>query len=211
MIRVKICGLTDTAGIDAAVAAGADWIGLNFFPASPRAVRPVQAAALAARAPGITRVGLFVEAGDDEIAATLAAVPLDVLQIYADAPRAAAIRTRFGLPVWRSVGVSDRGELPAGTEGVDALLIEAKPPPGATRPAGNAVSIDWSLLAGWAPDYPWLLAGGLTPDNVAEAIRLSGATAVDVASGVERTKGVKDPALIHAFVAAARASNADPR
>ena len=206
LTRVKICGLTDMAGVDAAAAAGADWIGLNFFPASARAVRPAQAAALAARAPGIARVGLFVEASDDEIAATLAVVPLDVLQIYADAPRAAAIRARFGRPVWRSVGVSDRSELPAGTEGVDALLIEAKPPPGATRPAGNAVSIDWTMLAGWAPPYPWLLAGGLTPENVAEAIRLSGATAVDVASGVERTRGIKDPGLIQAFVAAARAA-----
>jgi phosphoribosylanthranilate isomerase len=204
MIRVKICGLTDAAGMQAVASAGADWVGFNFFPASPRHVRPAQAAALAALAPGISRVGLFVEAGDDEIAATLAAVPLDVLQIYADAPRAAAIRARFGRPVWRSVGVSDRAELPAGTEGADALLIEAKPPPGATRPAGNAARIDWSILTGWAPGYPWLLAGGLTPENVADAIRLSGAVAVDVSSGVERAKGVKDPALIRGFVAAAR-------
>jgi phosphoribosylanthranilate isomerase len=211
MIRVKICGLTDIAGTQAAAAAGADWIGFNFFAASPRFVRPAQAAALATHAPGIARVGLFIEAGDDEIAATLAMVPLHVLQIYADAPRAAAIRARFGRPVWRSVGVSDRSELPATTEGADALLIEAKPPPGATRPAGLGLSIDWSMLAGWTPAYPWLLAGGLTPDNVGAAIRLSGATAVDVSSGVEKTKGVKDPALVAAFIAAARAGNADPR
>jgi phosphoribosylanthranilate isomerase len=203
-IRVKICGITTEAGMDAAVAAGADWVGLNFFPASPRHVTPQRAADLAAR-PGLpTLVGLFVKPEDAEIAATLAAVKLDVLQVYVDAPRAAEIRARFGLPVWRAVGVSAATDLPRDPGGVDGFVIEAKAPPGATRPGGNAVTFDWSILADWRAPAPWLLAGGLGPDNVAEAIRATGAAAVDVASGVEREKGIKDPALVAAFVHAAR-------
>jgi phosphoribosylanthranilate isomerase len=202
--RVKICGITTEAGMDAAVAAGADWVGLNFFPASPRHVTPRRAAELAAR-PGLpTLVGLFVKPEDPEIAAVLAAVKLDVLQVYVDAPRAAEIRTRFGLPVWRAVGVSAATDLPRDPGGVDGFVIEAKAPPGATRPGGNAVTFDWSILAGWHAPAPWLLAGGLGPDNVAEAIRATGATAVDVASGVEHEKGIKDPALVAAFARAAR-------
>jgi phosphoribosylanthranilate isomerase len=202
--RVKICGITTEAGMDAAVAAGADWVGLNFFPASPRHVTPQRAAELAAR-PGVpTLVGLFVKPEDAEIAATLAAVTLDILQVYVDAPRAAEIRARFGLPVWRAVGVSAAADLPRDPGGVDGFVIEAKAPPGATRPGGNAVTFDWSILAGWQAPAPWLLAGGLGPDNVAEAIRATGATAVDVASGVEREKGIKDPALVAAFARAAR-------
>jgi phosphoribosylanthranilate isomerase len=203
-IRVKICGITTEAGMDAAVAAGADWVGLNFFPASPRHVTPQRAAELAAR-PGVpTLVGLFVKPEDAEIAATLAAVTLDILQVYVDAPRAAEIRARFGLPVWRAVGVSAAADLPRDPGGVDGFVIEAKAPPGATRPGGNAITFDWSILAGWRAPAPWLLAGGLGPDNVAEAIRATGAAAVDVASGVEREKGIKDPALVAAFVHAAR-------
>jgi phosphoribosylanthranilate isomerase len=202
--RVKICGITTEAGMDAAVAAGADWVGLNFFPASPRHVTPQRAAELAAR-PGVpTLVGLFVKPEDAEIAATLAAVTLDILQVYVDAPRAAEIRARFGLPVWRAVGVSAAADLPRDPGGVDGFVIEAKAPPGATRPGGNAITFDWSILAGWRAPAPWLLAGGLGPDNVAEAIRATGATAVDVASGVEREKGIKDPALVAAFARAAR-------
>ena len=204
--RVKICGITTEAGMDAAVAAGADWVGLNFFPASPRHVTPQRAAELAAR-PGLpTLVGLFVKPQDAEIAAVLAAVKLDVLQVYVDAPRAAEIRARFGLPVWRAVGVSAATDLPRDPGGVDGFVIEAKAPPGATRPGGNAVTFDWSILAGWHAPAPWLLAGGLGPDNVAEAIRATGATAVDVASGVEREKGIKDPALVAAFARAARSA-----
>jgi phosphoribosylanthranilate isomerase len=206
MIAVKICGLNDEAGFDAAVEAGADYVGLNFFPGSPRAVTPARAAALATRllAGGPRLVGLFVDPADDEVAAVLGAVPLDILQPYVPPDRAAALRARFARPVWRPVGVAARADLPANCRGADALLIEARPPPGATRPGGNAVSLDWSLLAGWVAPCPWVLAGGLTPDNVAEAIRVTGATTVDVSSGVERSRGVKDPALIRAFVAAAR-------
>ncbi|MDE2199975.1 MAG: phosphoribosylanthranilate isomerase [Rhodospirillales bacterium] len=206
MTRIKICGLNDAAGFDAACDGGADYIGLNFFPPSPRAVTPAQAAALAARRRGALPrlVGLFVNPSEAAIADTLAAVPLDILQLYVAPDRAAALRARFALPVWRAAGVSTTADLPASCAGADALLVEAKPPPGATRPGGNAVRFDWSLLAGWTAPCPWLLAGGLTAANVAEAIRITAAPAVDVSSGVERAPGVKDPALIHAFIAAAR-------
>ncbi len=205
-MRVKICGINTQDALDAAVEAGADYIGFVFFDRSPRHLAPAEAAALSARGPtGPLRVGLFVDPTDSAIDATLAALPLDILQIYAPPPRAAAIRARFGLPVWRSVALSPDTPLPAATEGADALLIEPKPPAGATRPGGNAVAIDAARLAGWRPAFPWLLAGGLRPDTVAQAIRDSGARAVDVSSGVETAPGVKSPALIRAFIKAARA------
>lgn len=205
MTAVKICGLNDAAGFDAAVTAGADYVGLNFFPPSPRAISPAQAAALSARHPGgPLRVGLFVKPEDAEIAAVLAALKLDILQLYVSAERAADIRARFGLPVWRAVGITSPADLPRDSGGADGLLIEPKAPPDATRPGGNAITMDWSLLDGWHAPCAWALAGGLTPDNVAAAIRATGAPCVDVASGVERTRGVKDPALIAAFAAAAR-------
>jgi phosphoribosylanthranilate isomerase len=209
VIRVKICGINDAVGFDATVSAGADWLGFVFFAGSPRAVTPAQAAALSARHHGgPLRVGLFVEPSDDDVAAALAAVRLDVLQLYVPAARAAELRGRFGLPVWRAAGVAEARELPADGGGVDGFVIEAKAPPGATRPGGNAVALDWSLLAGWRAKLPWLLAGGLTADNVAGAIVASGAAAVDVSSGVERARGVKDVAMIQAFVAAARTAGA---
>ena len=206
-MRIKICGLNDAAGFDAAVAAGADWVGFVFFPASPRHVTPAQAAALSARhGGGPLRVGLFVDPADADVAAALGELKLDVLQLYVPPARAAELRQRFALPVWRAVAVADAAGLPRVAEGVDGYIVEPKPPPGATRPGGNAVSLEWPMLSGWQAPHPWLLAGGLTPDNVADAIRASGATAVDVSSGVERARGVKHPALIHAFVAAARSA-----
>ena len=208
-VRVKICGINDAAALDAAVESGADWIGLVFFPPSPRYVTPVQAAALAARHPnGPARVGLFVDPTAEQIAAVLDAVPLDVLQLYGAAD-AVGTRARFGRTVWRAVGIDSAEDLPAGSGGADALVLEAKPPPDATRPGGNAARFDWSVLRGWRAPAPWILAGGLTPDNVADAIRSTGATAVDVSSGVERSRGVKDPALIRAFIANARSASAD--
>ena len=207
MIRVKICGINDRAARDAALAAGADWLGFVFFPASPRAVTPVRAAVLAA---GVrSSVGLFVAPTDDDVAAVLATVPLSVLQIYAGPDRCAALRARFGVPVWRAVGVATAADLPATAEDVDGFVIEAGPPEGATRPGGNAAVFDWSILRGWRAPLPWILAGGLTPGDVAAAIRATAAPAVDVSSGVERARGKKDPELIRAFVAAARAAAPD--
>jgi len=203
---IKICGITTAEGINAAVAAGANWVGFNFFPASPRYVTPQQAAILAGRAGVLGKVGLFVKPTDAEIADTLTAVPLDVLQIYADTARVAEIRARFARPVWHAVGVAAASDLPRAPARVDGFIIEAKPPSGATRPGGNAVTFDWSILAGWRPPAPWLLAGGLTPDNVAAAIRATAAPAVDVSSGVERQAGIKDPELVAAFARAVRAA-----
>jgi phosphoribosylanthranilate isomerase len=204
-VRVKICGINDPVAFDTAIDAGADWIGFNFFPPSPRCVSLAQAASLSSRSPGGTpRVGLFVDPTDDLIAATLDAVRLDVLQVYGVADRLATLRERFGLPIWRPIGIAAAADLPASSGGADALLLEAKPPPDATRPGGNAARFDWQLLRDWNAPAPWLLAGGLTPDNVAEAIHATGAAAVDVSSGVERERGIKDPALIRAFIANAR-------
>lgn len=210
-MRVKICGVNTAAAAEAAHAAGVNWIGFVLFPRSPRAITPEQAASLSALVPdaasgGPARVGLFVAPTEADIAAALAAVRLDALQIYANAERSAALRTQFGIPVWRAVGLSGSGDLPELMEGADALVLEARAPADASRPGGNARAFDWSLLAGWTAPGFWLLAGGLDPGNVAEAVRATGATAVDVSSGVERAPGIKDPALIRAFVAAARGS-----
>ena len=207
MTLVKICGINDPVAFDTAVQAGADWVGFVFFPPSPRYVTPEAAAALSGRiAGGPPRVGLFVEPTGAAIARVLDTVALDILQIYGAVDILAAIKARFGLPVWRAVGVSGPADLPDDPLGADRLLVEAKPPAGANRPGGNATTFDWTVLSGWSAPAPWMLAGGLTPDNVATAIQKTGAEAVDVSSGVESRKGVKDPALIRAFVAAAKAA-----
>jgi phosphoribosylanthranilate isomerase len=207
MIRVKICGIINAVALDTAVVAGADWIGFNFFPPSPRYITPAAAAALSNRSPGgPPRVGLFVNPTIEAIAGVLAEVQLDALQIYGATVDWAAIRAHFGVPVWRACGVSGPADLPTDAQGADRLLLEAKPPAGADRPGGNATRFDWTVLRGWKPPVPWMLAGGLTPDNVADAIRETGADAVDVSSGVESTRGVKDPALIRAFIVAAKAA-----
>lgn len=205
-VRAKICGIASPAAFDAAVAGGADHIGFVFFARSPRAITPDGAAALSARhAGGPGRVGLFVAPDDDLIAATLAVVALDALQLHdVSAARAAELRARFGRPVWRAVNVRSVVDLPAHADGADALVLDAPAPPDSPLPGGNARVFDWGLLRGWAAPLPWMLAGGLTPHNVADAIRQTGAPAVDVSSGVEIERGVKDPALIHAFLRAVK-------
>lgn len=211
-MRVKICGLKDPAGLEAAARAGADYVGLVFFPPSPRAVTPAEAAALSAALPGgPQRVGLFVDADDALLEAVTGALALDVLQLHgAESPaRCAAVRRRFGLPVMKALGIAAPADLDAlatYAEAVDLFLLDAKAPPGAPLPGGNAAPFDWTLTAGRRLPRPWLLAGGLTPGNVAQAIAASGAPGVDVSSGVERARGVKDPALIAAFISAARAA-----
>jgi phosphoribosylanthranilate isomerase len=206
-VKVKICGVNSAAAFDAVVAAGADYLAFNFFPASPRFVTPARAALLSARhSGGPLRVGLFVEPAADEVAAALATVKLDVLQVHASLAAIAALRARFGLPVWRALGVAAPEDLPAANEAVDGYVVEAKPPPGATRPGGNAVLADWNLLAGWKANKFWLLAGGLTPANVAAALRATNAPGADVSSGVESAPGVKSPELIAAFVRQARSA-----
>jgi phosphoribosylanthranilate isomerase len=204
---VKICGLNDAASLRVAAEAGANAIGFVFFPPSPRAVTPARAAAILAEAgplpPALRKVGLFVDPSLDAIDAALRAVPLDTVQIHGIRPDRAALRAR-GLTIWHATGVSSAADLPASCGGADALLLDAKPPRGATRPGGNAIAIDWTLPLAWHAPCPWILAGGLTPENVLEAIQASGAIAVDVSSGVEQRLGQKDPDRIRRFIAAAR-------
>jgi phosphoribosylanthranilate isomerase len=205
MTKVKICGINDAVAFDAAVEAGADWVGFVFFPPSPRYVTPEAAAVLSRRTTaGPPRVGLFVDPTMAAIAQVLDAVELDVLQIYGALDDLAALEARFGLPIWRAIGVAGGADLPSVAGGVERLLLEAKPAAGANRPGGNATTFDWSVLRGWSAPAPWVLAGGLTVENVATAIAETGTDAVDVSSGVESSKGVKDAALIRAFIAAAK-------
>jgi phosphoribosylanthranilate isomerase len=204
-VRVKICGINTPSAFDAAAEAGADWIGFNFHPASPRHITPARAAVLSGRLrTGPARVGLFVDPSDDDLAEVLDQVRLHALQIYAPVERISRIRAMFGVPVWRPIAVQSVSDLPEDGGIAAALVIESKPPKGATRPGGNGIAIDWTLLRNWHPETSWLLAGGLTPENVAQAIRESGAPAVDVSSGVESSPSVKDPTLIASFVKSAR-------
>ncbi len=208
-VGVKICGLADAAGFDAAVRHGADWLGFVFFAASSRAVDPARAAELSARHPGGPgRIGLFVQASDDAIGRCLDRVRLDGLQLYDTAERACAIGARFGLPVWLACAVSVAADLPGHVPGVDRLLVEARAPPQAGRPGGNGTALDWSLLRDWQAPLPWLLAGGLDAGNGGRASACSGAAAVDGASGGESSPGVKDPARVAAFIHAAKAAGA---
>lgn len=210
-VRVKICGLRTAADVAAVAAAGAAYAGFVFFPKSPRhlTLAAAREAALAAP-PGLAKVALTVDADDAALDAIVEAVPLDMLQLHGhESPdRVAKVRARYGLPVMKAIGVADEGDLAALLDYslvADQLLIDAKPPRGAEVPGGNGLSFDWRLLVGRKWLRPWMLAGGLTPENVAAAVRLTGARQVDVSSGVESAPGVKDAARIAAFVAAAQA------
>jgi phosphoribosylanthranilate isomerase len=208
-IRVKICGLRTAADVAAAARAGAAYAGFVFFAKSPRhlTVPEARLAALAAP-PGLAKVALTVDADDATLDAIVGAVPLDMLQLHGhETPdRVAAVRARYGLPVMKAIGLAEADDLAAILEFsaiADQILIDAKPPRGADLPGGNGLAFDWRLLAGRRWLRPWMLAGGLTAENVAEAVRLTGARQVDVSSGVESAPGVKDAARIAAFVAAA--------
>ena len=208
---IKICGISSPQALDAAIGARADHAGFVFFPPSPRAVSLTDAAALGARADGrINRVGLFVDADDAAIADAIAAASLDALQLHgAETPeRAAQLRARFGLPVWKAIAVSAREDIAraaAYAGAADLVLFDAKTPKG-TLPGGMGLSFDWNLLANWRGPVAWGLAGGLGPDNIAHAVRITGAPLVDTSSGVESAPGVKDVDRIAAFCQAARAS-----
>ena len=213
-IRVKICGLKTPQDVSAAAAAGAAYVGFVFFPKSPRNVSIEQAVNLALEAPvGLCKVALTVNADDALLDALTDAVPLDMLQLHGSesAERVAQVKARYGLPVMKAIGVAGAEDLPQidlYSQVADQLLIDAKPPKNADLPGGNGLAFDWRLLAGrkyW--QRPWMLAGGLTPDNVAEAVRMTGARQVDVSSGVETAPGQKDAALIAQFNAAARSAD----
>ena len=208
-IRVKICGLRTPVDIQAVADAGAAYAGFVFFEKSPRHVTLQQARDMAFAAPvGLAKVALIVDADDAALDQIIEAVPLDMLQLHGhETPdRVAEVRARYGLPVMKAVGVADEGDLAAifdYSTVADQLLIDAKPPKTAVLPGGNGLSFDWRLVAQRRWLRPWMLAGGLTPENVAEAIRLTNARQVDVSSGVESAPGVKDPTRIAAFTRAA--------
>ncbi len=210
-VAVKICGLTEARHVTAAVEAGARYVGFVFFPKSPRNVDVATAATLAADVPpGVAKVALVVDADDAALDEIAARVPIDMWQLHGkESPeRVAEIRARFGLPVMKAVGVADEGDLAAlavYARVADQLLVDAKPPKGAEVPGGQGVAFDWRLIAGRGWAKPWMLAGGLTAQNVGLAIGLTGARQVDVSSGVETAPGHKDADLIRAFIAAAQA------
>ncbi len=211
-IRAKICGLNDAVSVAAAVEGGAAFVGFNFYPASPRAVSPDQAAELAARVPaGVGKVGLFVDAGDAAIDAALAA-PLDILQLHGgETPeRVAQLRARTGVRIIKNLPVASAADVERAADyyqAADWLMFDARPPKDMANalPGGNALAFDWLLLKDWEFPLPWMLAGGLDAGNVEEAVRLSGARVVDTSSGVEDRPGVKSTAKIRHFLKAVAA------
>ncbi len=215
-IKVKICGVISEESMVAVAEEGAAFVGLNFFAPSPRYVSPARARDLALAAPlGLAKVALVVDADDTTLDAIIAQVPLDMIQLHGhETPqRVSEIRARYGLPVMKAIGIAgaeDLIQIEIYAAVADQILIDAKPPRGAVLPGGNGLTFDWRLLAGrkyWT--LPWMLAGGLTAANVAEAVRRTGARQVDVASAVETAPGIKDRALIRAFVKAAQQAGSE--
>ncbi|MDT0507398.1 phosphoribosylanthranilate isomerase [Novosphingobium sp. MMS21-SN21R] len=207
---IKICGINTPAALDAAIEARADYIGLVFFAKSPRNVSLTESAALGTRAAGRAKVvGLFVDADPAFIAEAASAARLDVIQLHGqETPGTVAqIRSELGLPVWKALSVASREDVTRaqGFAGAaDLVLFDAKAPKGADLPGGLGLVFDWSLLSAHRGPLPWGLAGGLSPDNVADAVRSTGAALVDVSSGVESAPGVKDAGRIRAFCFNAR-------
>jgi phosphoribosylanthranilate isomerase len=215
MTLVKICGLSTAPTVAAALDAGADMVGFVFYPRSPRNVSVEAAAALAAPARGRALVvALCVDGEDDALGVLAAQLRPDLLQLHGgeSVDRVRDIRARFGVPVMKAVGVREAADVAraAAYAGVaDRIMLDAKPPADPSAlPGGNGLAFDWRLAADLSQRFPFMLSGGLTPDTVGAAIRLTAPDAVDVSSGVERAPGVKDPARIRAFVAAARAADA---
>ena len=210
-VEAKICGVRDPEVLEIMVESGAAAVGFVFAAGSPREISPGDAARLAPQAPpAMLRVGLFVDADDEAIGRAAEAAGLDALQLHGrETPeRAAELRRRFGLEVWKALPIAAPADVLAAFayEGAaDRLLFDSRPPAGARLPGGNARAFDWSLLDAPLPGLPWLLSGGLTADNLEDAVRTSGARIVDVSSGVECSRGVKDPALVRAFLEKAAA------
>jgi phosphoribosylanthranilate isomerase len=210
-VVAKICGLSSEAAVEAAVAGGAAYVGFVFYPPSPRSVSAARAGELSKAVPAsVQRVGMFVDADDAAIAAALGAAPLDILQFHgSESPeRVAEAKHRFGRKVMKAIAVAgpeDAATAARYEDVADLLLFDAKPPrrPDAL-PGGNGLVFDWQLIAGRGWRLPWMLSGGLTAELLPEAVRISGATAVDVSSGVERRPGDKDIDKIRAFLEVAR-------
>ncbi|HXC55222.1 MAG TPA: phosphoribosylanthranilate isomerase [Rhizomicrobium sp.] len=211
-VLIKICGITSAEAADATVRAGADFAGLVFHPKSPRHLVPEQAASLAARLRGRVRLAvMLVDPADEAIAAAIAAVKPDFIQLHgAETPaRVGAIRSRFDVPVLKVISVADAADFTdvgRFEDAADMLMFDAKPPPGASREGGLGAPFDWQIMRGRKFAKPWLLAGGLNAENVARALNLTEAPGVDVSSGVETAPGIKSPELISQFTAAARAA-----
>lgn len=209
-IEVKICGIRTAEALDAALDAGADLVGFVHFPKSPRHLSLADAPPLVARVAGRARkVALLVDPTDDLVADVIAAFSPDILQLHgAETPeRVAALRARFGIAVMKALPVARREDLaalPAYAAVADRILFDAKPDPGALLPGGNGRPFDWSLVAGLDAGRPLMLSGGLDAENVSQALSVARTSGVDVSSGVEDAPGVKSPARIRAFVAAAR-------
>jgi phosphoribosylanthranilate isomerase len=211
-VLIKICGLSTPEALDVALDAGADMVGFVFFPPSPRSIGFEAARALGGRVRGrAQKVALSVDANNEQLAAMIEALAPDMLQLHGKEPpeRVAMVRGRFGLPVMKALPIAARTDLSPirlYDKVADRLLFDARAPSGATRPGGLGKSFDWRLLENLKAVVPFMLSGGLDAGNVAEALRITGATGVDVSSGVERAPGEKDPAKIRAFIAAARAA-----
>jgi len=207
-VRAKICGLRTRDDVDAVARAGAAYMGLVFYPHSPRHVELDDARDLALHAPpGLAKVALLVDADDAVVDAVTGTVPLDMLQLHGgESPaRVRALRDRTGLPVMKVVSLRDARDVAAldRYEGVaDQVMVDAKPPDGAALPGGNGIGFDHALIAGRDWKGPWMLAGGLNASNVREAVRLTGARQVDLSSGVESSPGHKDAAMIADFCTA---------
>lgn len=209
---VKICGINSAEAADAAARHGARYAGLVFYPPSPRSVDAAQAASLAARLPdSVLKVGLFVDPDDDLLGEILAQVPLDMLQLHgSETPqRTAEIRSRHGRAVLKAIKVAQPEDLDQVADyeaAADMILFDAKAPKSMANalPGGNALAFDWRLLGNRTGKLPWMLSGGLKRENLAEAVAISRARAVDVSSGVEDSPGRKNPELIRAFLEQAR-------
>ncbi len=211
-VLVKICGLKTSAALGAALDAGADMVGFVFFPPSPRNISLDDVRALGAEVRGrAKKVALSVDADDALLSAIVDAMAPDILQLHGkETPaRVAAVKARFGLPVMKAIAIetaADLGSIPQYAAVADRLLFDARAPRDATRPGGLGKPFDWRLLQGLNLPIPYMLSGGLDPQNVAEALRITRAPGVDVSSGVERAPGEKDPDRIRSFVRAARAA-----
>jgi len=209
-IKVKICGINDEPALQTAIEAGASYVGFVFYSPSPRAVGTELAKRLAAHVPvHIISVGLFVDPQPEQLKTFLHEVPLRMIQLHGKETPATVeqIRKLSGLPVMKAVGIHEAGDFDrvGDYEDVaDMLLFDAKPSPKAKLPGGNAESFDWTLLKGRNFKKPWMLAGGLQADNLATAVKQSGALIVDVSSGVEDRPGHKDPGKIRAFMDVAK-------
>jgi phosphoribosylanthranilate isomerase len=212
-LTVKICGLSTEETVETAVSAGADFVGFVFYPPSPRAVTPERAGRLVQPIPArVGKVGLFVDPDDALLDRALTQAALDMIQLHGleEPGRVAEIRERFRRPVMKAIRVGSAADVAAAErylKSADRLLFDAQPPKRAgALPGGNGETFDWSLLAGRSWPLPWMLSGGLSVQNLAEALRTTGAAAVDVSSGVETSPGIKDVGLIRDFIAAARAA-----